>query len=62
MYLIKAVLIGAVLITGILTIPVVIAFLAPILTFTLVVTIIWGILKLLQDDDPDPPDETEAPP
>ena len=48
--LIKAFLLGVALIAGILTIPVVIAFLAPIITFLLIVLGIWILIKVVKDD------------
>ena len=55
--LIKALLIGAALVTVVILIPVVIAVLVPILTFAAIVAAIWFLLRVFQDDSGgDPPD------
>lgn len=55
--LIKALLIGAALVTVVILIPVVIAVLVPILTFAAIVAAIWFLLRVVSDESgQDPPD------
>ena len=55
--LIKALLIGAALVTAVILIPVVIAVLVPILTFAAIVLAIWFLLRVVRDEGgQDPPD------
>ena len=55
MDLLKAVLIGTVLIAGFLAIPVIIAVLSVIFGFMAVVVILWIILKVVKEDPKPPP-------
>ena len=55
--LIKALLIGAALVTVVILIPVVIAVLVPILTFAAIVLAVWFLLRVVSDEGgKDPPD------
>lgn len=55
MDLIKALLIGAALITGFLLIPVILAVLVPIGVFAIVVGVIWVLIKVVASDESDKP-------
>jgi len=55
MDLVKAVLIGAALIAGILVIPMIIAALWAILIFAGVVGVIWFILQIVKEEPRKPP-------
>lgn len=55
MDLIKAVLIGAVLISGILMIPAIITALSMFFGFMVVVGVVWIIIMLVKEDPKPPP-------